>query len=124
MDVIVTLAAVAVPLQVGAGVLAAVLLPFGGWMLWGGRDFSARPLDDELHPAPPARSPLHAFRDSLSRSSRTAVGLCSLIVAYHAVAYTQPHVNLIQVPIERWWILVLGVLITVWSSLAMDRSFK
>jgi hypothetical protein len=120
----VTLAAVAVPLQVGAGVLALVLIPLGVWMLWGGRDFEQKPLDDDLHPTPPPRTRLHGFRESLSRSSRTTLGLSSLIIAYHALAYTQPHVNLIQVPIERWWVLVLGVLIAVWSSLAMDRWFR
>ena len=119
-----TRAPVPLPLQVGAIVLAGVLVPLGIWMLLGGRDFSPTPLDDLEQPRPPARTPLHAWRASLSRSSRTAVGLCSLILAWHGVAWTQPQVHMIQVPMDRWFVLALGVFIAVWSSLAMDRWFK
>jgi hypothetical protein len=110
--------------RVGAIVLAAVLVPFGVWMLWGGRDFSPKPLDDHLHPPPPPRTRLHGFRESLTRASRTTLGLCAIIVAYHAVAYTHPRIDLMQVPIERWWVLALGVLIAVWASIGMDRWFR
>lgn len=112
------------PLQVGAYALAAILVPFGIFMLWGGRDFTPPPLDDELHPPPPPRTPLHALRNTLSRASRTTVGLCALIAAYHAVAWTHPHLHLLQVPLQRWWILAMGIFLALWSSLAMDRHFK
>ncbi|HYE63315.1 MAG TPA: hypothetical protein VD997_15090 [Phycisphaerales bacterium] len=112
------------PLQIGAYVLAAILVPFGIFMLWGGRDFTPPPLDDELHPPPPPRTRLHAFRATLTRATRTAFGLCSLITAWHAIAWTHPKVHLLHVPLDRWWVLALGVLIAVWSSLAMDRHFK
>jgi hypothetical protein len=115
---------VALPLRAGAIAAAAVLAPIGVWMFWGGRDFEARPLDDRLENPPPPRSRFHGFRESLSRPSRTAIGLAALVTAYHLIAYTHPAINLLQVPLERWWVLALGVLIAVWSSLAMDRSFK
>lgn len=115
---ILLIAAAPLPLRIVAGLAAALLAVFGLWMLWGGRDFSPEP---EEPGDSPARSPLHAFRRSLSRPSRTAIGMSALVVAYHAVAYTNPQQPLVQVPIDRWWALALGVLIVIWASLAMDR---
>jgi hypothetical protein len=120
----VTTHSVPLGLRIGAIALAALLVPLGAWLLWGGREFDEKPLDDRGENPPPPRTRLHAFRDSLSRPSRTAIGLASVFTAYHAIAYTHPKIDLLQVPIERWWALALGVLIAVWSSLAMDRYFK
>lgn len=105
-------------LRVAAAVAAALLTLFALWMLWGGRDFSPEEPEDGDRPAP---NFLQAFRRSLSRSSRSVLGMSALVVGYHLVAYANPHLPLVQVPFDRWWALALGVLIVIWASLAMDR---
>lgn len=115
------LAAAPLPLRIAAGAAAALLALFGLFMLWGGRDFDPPPLDDRGDNPPPPRTPLHALRRDLSRPARTALGIAALILAWHAVAWTNPHLPLIQVPLTRWWALALGIFLAVWGSLAIDR---
>jgi hypothetical protein len=120
-EIVALLAATPLPLRIAAISAAALLALSGLFMLWGGRDFSEPPLDDQGDNPPPRRTPLHALRRNLSRPARTALGICALILAWHAVAWTHPHLPLIQVPLARWWALAVGTFLAVWGSLAIDR---
>jgi len=49
------------------------------------------------------------------------VGLCLLIVGYHVAAYTAPASwDLLRVPLDRAWILALGLAAAVGVSLGTD----
>ncbi|MGE3109571.1 MAG: hypothetical protein AB7G11_11265 [Phycisphaerales bacterium] len=58
----------------------------------------------------------------VSEASRLLVAVALLIVGYHVAVWVFPsHVTPVQVPRERWWVLVGICLVTVVSSVRMDR---
>ena len=92
---------------------AAALFAFGLWFLWASRRTS------EATP----QTALGRWQASLSRPSQAAVGLGSVLLAYHAVVYTGPSTwQLLMVPRQWWWLLVLGVAVLVTASLLMDHT--
>lgn len=110
--------------------LAAILGVFGGWMFWGSR---ARATVNESASSgegdPPVASvstSLYArarlWRDSLSVPTALVLGLSSLVVAYHLLAWTLPSDRLpTLIPLARWWALVALVGAMVVGSVWADR---
>lgn len=98
------------------GLVAAVPLVLGGlWVLRGGRAFdpeqASKRQDLGMEPRP-----------RVSQASKTVLGLCLLIVGYHVAAYTAPASwDLLRVPLDRAWILGLGLAAAVGVSLGTDR---
>lgn len=101
------------------GLVGAVPLVLGGlWMLRGGRAFdpgqASKRQDLGMEPGP------HVLW-GMSQASKTVVGLCLLIVGYHVAAYTAPASwDLLRVPLDRAWILALGLAAAVGVSLGTD----
>jgi hypothetical protein len=100
----------------GVGVM---VLGIGLWFLWGPRL--------ERGEASPARSDANrwqrckAWRDKRTEPTRLVLGLCGMLGGYHIAAYALPESWMpLRVPIERWWILALGIGLAIVASLRMD----
>jgi hypothetical protein len=62
------------------------------------------------------------WRRTLREPTRLVLGVSALLLGYHLSAWVLPSTWMpFRVPEHRWWILVLGVLLAVSGSLAMDR---
>ncbi|MFO0831359.1 MAG: hypothetical protein U0637_05875 [Phycisphaerales bacterium] len=61
------------------------------------------------------------WRMRLSDPTRMVVGLSAVLLGYHVVAWTTSD-RLLAVPVERWWVLALLILVGVGASLGMDRK--
>lgn len=103
------------------GLVGALPLVLAGlWMLRGGRVFDPERAGTNRDPGrqDPGMNP----RPRISQASKTVVGLCLLIVGYHLAAYTAPAAwNLLRVPLDRAWILALGLAAAVGVSLGTDK---
>lgn len=61
-------------------------------------------------------------RAGLSVPTRMALALALLVLGYHIAAWSLPdHWTPIKLPIERWWILAIGGVMMLSSSVVMDR---
>ncbi|MBS0197095.1 MAG: hypothetical protein JSR77_10080 [Planctomycetes bacterium] len=62
-----------------------------------------------------------AWRAGLSAGTRLAWGYSLLLMGYHGAAWIGPEKYFgLKVPLERWWILVIGVVLGVVGSWAAD----
>lgn len=101
-------AASAHPLALPACIAGGATFIFGAWLVWGGRGTPPTPT-----------GPWHA---RLSRTSRAVLGLCIMLLGYHAASWASPdHWLPFRVPLERWYLVVGGVLAAIVGSLWADR---
>lgn len=77
----------------------AVLATGGGTLLWSGRAQQVGKL------SPPAR---------------VAVGLAGLFLGYHLIAWAIPMAPMLQVPKERWWVVVGAAVAAAGLSVLTD----
>ena len=84
-----------------AGVVAAgVLLVSGLWVLW-----AARHRETDQHVLMP-------IVGVVSVPTCLTAGISMMVLGYHAMVYSLPaSLDLLAVPIDRWWILVVGIVI-------------
>ena len=95
----------------GTGIfLGLVVVVAGVWLIWGGRSgWGARP------------EGLARWRDRQVAATRLTLGVCVILLGYHAAAWMCPPGWLgFSVPRERWWILVVGVAAAAGGSLLSD----
>ena len=63
-----------------------------------------------------------AWKLTLREPTRMVVGASSILMGYHIGAWVMPaRWQPLSVPLERWWIVVLIVVLAVGGSLLMDR---
>jgi hypothetical protein len=63
-----------------------------------------------------------AWVAALTAPTRYALGLCAIALGYHLVAWASPPAWFpVSVPMERWWVVVAGVALTVGGALLGDR---
>lgn len=63
-----------------------------------------------------------AWVGELTAPTRYAVGLSAIALGYHLVAWASPPAWFpVSVPIERWWLVVIGVVLTIGGALFGDR---
>jgi len=108
------------PLSVLGLILAGALAVAGGTLLWSPR----RAAGPKGHPSEgeTADDGLGPRRFGLSEPTRLVLGLCLLVLGYHAAAYSLPsHWIALHVPASKWWLLATGVGLAVGGSLAADR---
>lgn len=113
------LAAVGTPEHVAALAVGGGLASAGLWLLFG-----KRILGSAARPAPSAEPESHVspatFR--LSEPTRLVVALCLVVVGYHIAAYASPAAWFpLKIPVERWWIMALGVLVAISGAILSDR---
>ncbi len=102
----------------GGGILAA-----GLWVLWGGRVHD-RSEAAAAEPSAQGSWPVR-WRASMTPATRSVVGLCLLILGYHAAAYLTPRGWFgLMVPPERWWLLIGAIAIAVGGSILVDRMVE
>lgn len=95
-------------LSVAACVLGGVLMALGAWLVWGGRGKAPLPHGGRL--------------GRLSLATRTVLGLSAMLLGYHAASWASPgHWLPFRVPVERWYVLVGGVVAAAGLSLLTDR---
>lgn len=59
----------------------------------------------------------------LSLPTRLLTGFAALLLGYHLAIWAFPQsLTSLQVPRDRWWLLVLGAIGAVLASIALDRS--
>ena len=98
------------PIQIAGLVAAGAALALGLWVLRRSRRHAE---DQRVH------LPVLGV---VGVPTSLTVGVCLLASAYHAAAYSlAPRVNLVAVPIDRWWILACVVVFAVGGSLIADR---
>ena len=96
------------PLALPACIVGGVIFIFGAWLVWGGQ-----------RTPPTATDPWHA---RLSRISRAVLGLCVMLLGYHAASWASPdHWLPFRVPLEHWYLLIGGVVVAVGGSLLADH---
>lgn len=63
-----------------------------------------------------------AWVAGLTAATRYAMGLSAIALGYHLVAWASPPAWFpVSVPIERWWLVVVGVALAVGGALFGDR---
>ncbi len=63
-----------------------------------------------------------AWVAGLTVATRYAIGLSAIALGYHLVAWASPPAWFpVSVPIERWWLVVVGVGLTIGGALFGDR---
>lgn len=61
-------------------------------------------------------------RAGLSVPTRMATALALLVIGYHVAAWSLPDSwTPMKVPLERWWVLAIGGVMMLSSSVVMDR---
>lgn len=61
-------------------------------------------------------------RAGLSVPTRMATALALLVIGYHIAAWSLPDAwTPMKVPLERWWVLAIGGVMMLSSSVVMDR---
>lgn len=105
-----------------AGVGVGVVLLIAGFILLR----EGRTLADERSSGKgePSRVP---GVSGLPPAARTMIALCLLVTAYHVVAYSLPDsIQLLRVPVEHLWMLVLAMVVSVavigWADRADEPS--
>lgn len=96
------------PLALPACILGGTVFIFGAWLVWGGR--GTQP------------SPTGLWHARLTSISRTVLGLCIMLLGYHAASWASPgHWLPFRVPPERWYLVVGGAMVAIVASLWADR---
>ncbi len=121
-----------------AGVLgtlvALAVAGVGAWFLWGGRAQAeqrqrqrrVRELSGAEPPEPePGPRTIGEWRDSVTGATRSVVGLGTMIIGYHVLAWSQDGLGLATfVDAARWWILPAAVVGLAFLSRAIDRGVE
>ncbi|MBK7403792.1 MAG: hypothetical protein IPJ41_03945 [Phycisphaerales bacterium] len=90
---------------------AAALLLAGLWVLWRSRH---RRTEDERVPMP--------LLGWVGVPTGLTIGVCLLGAGYHAMAYSLlPQVNLVAIPIQRWWIVAAVIVVAITGSIGAER---
>jgi hypothetical protein len=103
--------------------LAAPAAAVGVYLLIDRSHTVSRETDEEEGPrGAGALAPVQDWRRGMPLTTRTVTGLCLVLVAYHGVAYVSPESWFgLKVPLERAWMLGLGVAIALVGSRISDR---
>ncbi len=133
MLLVATLLSWTLPAVLGT-LVALALFGAGAWFQWGGRAQERReerqresrvrelagtePLEPETGP-----TTIREWRDGLTVATRSVVGLGTMILGYHALAWSQDGLGLATfVSADRWWILPAAVGGLAILSRAIDRG--
>lgn len=118
-------------LRVGVYAVAAVLIVFAIWLLWGKRGEEAiarrtgRPVGRDIGEHVRMKwwfGRIEAWAQGLTTPTRMTVALSSLLLGYHLAAWTAPgHVLPFRIPLELWFVLVGGAIFACLASVWMDR---
>jgi hypothetical protein len=116
---------------IALGVVGGLLLMTALWVLRGRREDSVKSADKSLEQkskrgqSEPEVERTEALGSHLSIATRHVLGVSLLLLGYHALAYALPATYLpLRVPIDRLWMLGVGVVAANMISLAMDRLTK
>lgn len=122
-------------LRVGVYAVAAVLIVFAIWLLWGKRGEEAiarrtgrrtgRPVGRDIGERGRVKwwfGGIAAWSEDMTTPTRMTFALSSLLLGYHMAAWTAPgHVLPFRIPLDLWFVLVGGAAFACLASVWMDR---